>query len=188
MREFERHSKQTKWNKKTLLVQYYKRFKNKFKNEISQKDKSDINKKLIKLVYNIDNQFYIRNFKRKENYNPNDKCINNWYKYNKKTENQNSDVIEIDVIKLGKISKQIRIKYIENKIYFNYSKTSYIVRSCQNGKRQQRRSDSKMQITATKQRVYNITDLDKKPILKKLIQKQNTHFKYQKQMQLHITK
>jgi len=65
-REFKRHSKQTEWNEEALSVQYYKRLKNKLKDEISQKDKPDTSKELIKLIYNIDNQFYIWDFEKKK--------------------------------------------------------------------------------------------------------------------------
>jgi len=127
-----------------LLVQYYKRLKNKFKDEILWKDKSDISKELIELVYSIDNQFYIWDFKKKENYNLSNKYINNWYKYNKKTGNRNSDVMEINVIRSGKIFEQTKTKYMENKICFNCGKTGYMVQSCWNGKGRQRGSDGRM--------------------------------------------
>jgi len=59
--------------------------------------------------------------------------------------------------------KQIETKYIENKIYFNYNKTGHIIQSYRNGKRQQKGSDSRIQMATIKQRIYNITNLDKRP-------------------------
>jgi len=84
--------------------------------------------------------------------------------------------------------KQIKTKHIENKTYFNCGKTDHIARNCWNGKGQQRGSDSKMQMTATKQKAYNTTDLNKRPTFGRPTQEQNTHLKYQEQMQLYAIK